>query len=90
MAEGFLSPATRSRLIGPHATSDDGDFRFGLGVLHVGDGPSNRFGHTGEDPGASARVWTYPATGERVAVLSNVTEGVREITLRLDALLAAG
>ncbi|HEY7133129.1 MAG TPA: serine hydrolase domain-containing protein [Candidatus Limnocylindrales bacterium] len=84
----FLSAATRAHLIGPHA--DDGDdFRFGCGVLHVGEGPSTRFGHTGEDPGASARAWVYPATGERVAVLSNVTDGGGDVTRRIDALLAA-
>ena len=84
---GFLSDATRAELIGPHSASDDGVFRFGRGVLHVGDGASARFGHTGEDPGASARIWTYPATGERVAVVSNVTEGAGAITRRIDALL---
>ena len=86
----FLSPATRAQLIGPHVTSDDndGDFRYGLGVLHVGEGPSTRFGHTGEDPGASARAWTYPATGERLVVVSNVTEGAGLVTRRIDALLA--
>ncbi len=84
----FLTAATRAGLIGPHAASDDGVFRYGRGVLHVGDGPSGRFGHTGEDPGASARVWTYPATGERVAVASNVTNGAGAITRRIDALLA--
>jgi CubicO group peptidase (beta-lactamase class C family) len=84
----FLEPATRAQLIGPHA--DDGDdFRFGCGVLHVGEGPSVRFGHTGEDPGASARGWVYPATGERIAVLSNVTDGAGAVTLAIDALLAA-
>jgi hypothetical protein len=84
---GFLAPATRTELIGPHTASDDGVFRFGRGVLHVGDGPSARFGHTGEDPGASARVWTYPATGERVAVVSNVSEGAGAVTRRIDGLL---
>jgi CubicO group peptidase (beta-lactamase class C family) len=87
-AAGFISASTRARLIGPHVTSDDRMFRFGLGVLHAGDGPSARYGHTGEDSGASARVWTYPATGERVAVLSNLTGGARQATLRIDALLA--
>jgi hypothetical protein len=83
-----LTPATRETLVGPHAASDDGVFRFGCGVLHVGDGPSNRYGHTGEDPGASARAWTYPATGERVVVVSNVTDGAGAVTRRIDALLA--
>jgi CubicO group peptidase (beta-lactamase class C family) len=87
---GFLSSATRAALIGPHTASDDGVFQFGRGVLHVGEGASARFGHTGEDPGASARVWTYPATGERVAVVSNVTEGAGAVTRRIDALLAEG
>jgi CubicO group peptidase (beta-lactamase class C family) len=89
-AATFLSAATRAELIGPHRASDAGVFRYGRGVIHVGDGPSARFGHTGEDPGASARVWTYPATGERVAVVSNVTDGAGAITRRIDALLAAG
>ncbi|HEY7969911.1 MAG TPA: serine hydrolase domain-containing protein [Candidatus Limnocylindrales bacterium] len=82
----FLEAATRTQLIGPHAESDV--FRFGCGVLHVGEGPSTRFGHTGEDPGASARAWTYPATGERVVVVSNVTDGAALVTRRIDALLA--
>jgi len=56
--------------------------------MHVGEGVSSRFGHTGEDPGASARVWTYAATGERVVVVSNVTDGAGAITRRIDALLA--
>jgi CubicO group peptidase (beta-lactamase class C family) len=85
---GFLSGPTRVELIGPHAATADGVFRIGRGVLHVGEGPSARFGHTGEDPGASARVWTYPATGERVAVVSNVTEGAGAMTRRIDELLA--
>ena len=89
-ATNFLAPATRAELIGPHTSSDDGVFRFGRGVLHVGEGPSARFGHTGEDPGASGRVWTYPATGERVAVVSNVTEGAGVATRRIDALLGGG
>ena len=86
----FLDPATRAELLGPHAASDDRVFRYGRGVIHVGDGPSARFGHTGEDPGASARIWTYPATGERVAVVSNVTEGAGAITRGIDKVLAGG
>jgi hypothetical protein len=87
-ASSFLLPETRAELIGPHVASDDAFFRFGLDVLHVGEGPSTRFGHTGEDPGASARAWTYPATGERLVVVSNVTEGARLVTQRIDELLA--
>jgi CubicO group peptidase (beta-lactamase class C family) len=89
-AASFLAPVTRAELIGPHAASDDGVFRFGRGVLHVGEGSSARFGHTGEDPGTSARIWMYPATGERVAVVSNVTKGAGAVTRRIDALLSEG
>jgi len=88
-ATDFLAARTRTELIGPHAASEDGVFRYGRGVIHVGEGASARFGHTGEDPGASARIWSYPATGERVAVVSNVTNGAGAITRRIDALLAA-
>ncbi len=84
----FLADATRAHLIGPHAADADEFFRFGCGVLHVGEAASARFGHTGEDPGASARVWSYPRSGERVVVVSNVTEGSGAITRHLDALLA--
>ena len=84
----FLTSATRAELLGPQAVDHEGDFRYGRGVIHVGEGASARFGHTGEDPGASARIWTYPATGERVAVVSNVTEGAGAITRKIDALLA--
>jgi CubicO group peptidase (beta-lactamase class C family) len=85
----FLTAETRAHLVGPHARADDGFFGYGCGVLHVGEGASARFGHTGEDPGASARAWVYPATGERVSVVSNITEGAGAVTRRIDALLAS-
>ena len=85
---GFLSPPVRAHLLARHAAEADAFFGFGCGVLHVGDGSSYRIGHTGEDPGASARAWTYPATGERVVVASNVTDGAGSITRRIDAFLA--
>jgi CubicO group peptidase (beta-lactamase class C family) len=87
-AADFLTADTRAHLTGPHVRSDDGYFGFGCGVLHVGEGEAARLGHTGEDPGASARAWSYPATGERVAVVSNVTDGAGAATRRIDALLA--
>jgi CubicO group peptidase (beta-lactamase class C family) len=80
----FLTPETRTLLIGPHVRDDHEPYRYGCGVLHYGEGSSARFGHTGEDPGFSARVWTYPASGERVVVLSNVTFGAGEVTGWID------
>jgi len=90
-ARSFVSPAVRAQLVGPHARGqgDDAIFAFGCGVLHVTtDEPSGRVGHTGEDPGASARVWGYPATGERVVVASNVSSGAGPLSWYLHDALA--
>ncbi len=57
-------------------------------MVHGGDGPSARIGHSGEDPGFSSRCWRYTATGERVVVQSNVTEGAWQPFARLDVLLS--
>jgi CubicO group peptidase (beta-lactamase class C family) len=81
---GFLTPDSRAVLIGPHVHDDHEPYRYGCGALHYGDGASARFGHTGEDPGFSARAWTYPRSGERVVVLSNVTFGAGEVTGWID------
>ncbi len=85
---GFLSRATRERMIGPHAFSPVERAGYGLGVVHGGVGPTARIGHAGEDPGFSCRAWAYPATGERIVVQSNVTEGAWQPFKRLDELLA--
>ena len=86
---GYLSEATRTRLVGPHATSPGEGVGYGLGVTSAGSGLTARIGHGGDDPGFSCRAWVYPATGERVVVQSNVTEGSWEPFRRLDELLAA-
>jgi hypothetical protein len=84
----YLSPATRERLIGPHAVSPVEKAGYGLGVVHGGIGPTARIGHSGEDPGFSCRAWAH-AGGERVIVQSNVTEGAWQPFRRLEELLAA-
>jgi CubicO group peptidase (beta-lactamase class C family) len=86
---GFLNDDTRTRMIGPHAFSPVEHSGYGLGVVHGGQGPTARIGHSGEDPGFSSRCWAYVATGERVVVQSNVTEGAWQPFKRLDELLAA-
>ncbi len=86
---GYLSEAGRSRLIGPHATSPEEGVGFGLGVMSVGAGAAARLGHAGEDPGFSCRCWVYVATGERIVVQSNVTEGSWQPFVRVDEMLAA-
>jgi hypothetical protein len=57
-------------------------------MIRFGDGLAARVGHSGEDPGNSARCWAYDL-GERVVVLSNVTEGSWQPFSRLDDMLAA-
>jgi CubicO group peptidase (beta-lactamase class C family) len=84
----FLTAATRARVVARVAEDPVGPAAWGYGVKHIGDGPSARFGHSGDDPGFSARAWVYPMTGERVVVLSNVTDGAAETARRIDDLLA--
>jgi CubicO group peptidase (beta-lactamase class C family) len=84
----FLSEATRLRMTGVAAISQVEKAGYGLGMNRVGDGRAARMGHAGEDPGASSRCWAYDL-GERVVVLSNVTEGAWQPFKRLDELLAA-
>lgn len=86
---GFLTAATRERMIGPHVFSPVEKSGYGLGVVHGGSGPMARIGHSGEDPGFSSRCWVYPAGGERVVVQSNVTEGAWLPFRHLEELLAA-
>jgi CubicO group peptidase (beta-lactamase class C family) len=85
----FLTAATRARMIGPHATSPVEKAGYGLGVVHGGVGSTARIGHSGEDPGFSTHCWTYLATGERVVVQANVSEGAEKPFRRLEELLAA-
>ncbi|MDQ3127984.1 MAG: beta-lactamase family protein [Chloroflexota bacterium] len=87
LGAGYLSADARARLIGPYATSEDMQADLGLGAITAGgDGPA-RIGHAGEDPGFSCRCWVYVATGERVVVQSNVTDGSWQPFKRLDELL---
>ncbi len=83
----YLSGAARARLIGPHATSPEMQADLGLGAITAGADRPARIGHAGEDPGFSCRCWVYVATGERIVVQSNVTEGSWQPFVRLDELL---
>ena len=84
----FLTDATRARMSTVVAVSPEEQVGYGLGAIRVGEGPAARIGHAGEDPGFSCRGWAYD-TGERVVVLSNVTEGSWQPFERLDELLTA-
>jgi CubicO group peptidase (beta-lactamase class C family) len=89
LGAAYLSRDARERLIGPYETSPEMKASLGLGAISAGDHGTERIGHSGDDPGFSCRCWVYVATGERVVVLSNVTEGAWQPFVRLDELLAA-
>lgn len=48
---------------------------YGFGLTHILDdeGTIVRWGHTGEEDGASARLYHYPQQGLDVAVLGNIS-----------------
>ncbi len=84
----FLSDATRTRMTTIVAISPEEEAGYGLGMIRVGEGGAVRVGHSGEDPGFSSRCWAYVG-GERVVILSNVTESSWQPFKRLDEMLAA-
>ena len=84
----FLGDATRTRMTTVVAISPEEQASYGLGMIRAGKGAAVRVGHSGEDPGFSSRCWAYDG-GERVIVLSNVTEGAWQPFKVLDEMLAA-
>lgn len=72
----------------PVAISPEEKVGYGLGMIRTGEGLSARAGHSGDDPGFSARCWAYD-DGERVVVVSNVTEGAWQPFRRLEELLTS-
>ncbi len=83
----YLSPDTRRRMLGPHATDPRNGARYGFGVVHAGEGNAARVGHGGDDPGFASRAYVYAALDARIVVLSNVTEGAAPTFRHLDAML---
>lgn len=55
---------------------DLGTWRYGFGLYFLvsRDGEVIRYGHTGEDPGVSCRVYHYPRSGIDVIILGNRSE----------------
>lgn len=82
----FLGAATRTRMTTPVAISPEEKMGYGLGMIRAGAGVGARAGHSGDDPGFSCRCWAYEG-GERVVVISNVTEGAWLPFKRLEELL---
>lgn len=62
------------RVVDPDDAPRDGArwfYGYGVYALVHEDGRVLRYGHTGEEPGASARAWTLPEQDARVVVLGN-------------------
>jgi CubicO group peptidase (beta-lactamase class C family) len=69
---GLLSDATRRAVLSRWALDAAGDTGFGYGQRIIGGRGRTWYGHTGEDPGVSARAFHSPADGVSLVVLSNV------------------
>jgi CubicO group peptidase (beta-lactamase class C family) len=81
----FLKALRKSRLLSPEMTQEMltprvedqvcelGTWKYGYGLyfLQSQDGAVVRYGHTGEDPGVSCRVYHYPGEGIDVVILGN-------------------
>lgn len=102
----FLAAARAGRLLGPALTAAllrpqiaDGDapyrgcwWHYGYGAIFLTNeqGQVLRYGHTGEEEGASARLMAYPTLGLDVALLSNHSEGVSRLAWPLHDLILGG
>jgi CubicO group peptidase (beta-lactamase class C family) len=78
----LLTADTRRAVLTPWVR-DAGDAGFGYGQRIVERGGRTWYGHTGEDPGVSARAFHSPADGVSLVVLSNVTDGAGSAFRRL-------
>jgi CubicO group peptidase (beta-lactamase class C family) len=84
----FLKALRESRLLSPKMTQEMltprvedqpcelGTWKYGYGLYFLvsRDGEVIRYGHTGEDPGVSCRVYHYPGPGVDAIVLGNRSE----------------
>lgn len=77
----LLSPAMTRALLTPKVADGDQPCRgyncyYGYGNMFLTDqqGEVVRYGHTGEEPGVSCRLWSYPRLGLDVVILGNQSE----------------
>lgn len=77
----LLSPAMTRELVTPKVADGDQPYRgynwcYGYGNMFLTDqqGEVVRYGHTGEEPGASCRLWSFPRHGLDVVILGNQSE----------------
>ncbi|HVL53658.1 MAG TPA: serine hydrolase domain-containing protein [Vitreimonas sp.] len=79
-------PLLRAALT-PATQREDELWSYGLGFQVAGEGEQRWVGHTGEDPGYSARLRWYPSLDLRMVVLSNVTNGAAPARAAVEAAL---
>jgi CubicO group peptidase (beta-lactamase class C family) len=94
--DAFFTALMRHDLLGELATTSllsaraaENDIRsYGYGVWIVRrKGRPVRFGHGGEDPGASARAYHWPEQRRTAVVLANMSDAAGEVLTRIEELL---
>lgn len=87
----FLSEATTKEWLWPRIEVGSGLF-YGLGVWIAYDeqGDLMKYGHTGEDPGVSARVYHYPKQNIDLVLFSNHGLSTSALLSELEALITSG
>jgi CubicO group peptidase (beta-lactamase class C family) len=79
-----ITPETHSLMLTPHGVDPDSPEGYGYGMeLVVKDGTVGIYGHAGADPGVSAMVSHYVASGTTVIVLCNQDRGSWAVAQRI-------
>jgi CubicO group peptidase (beta-lactamase class C family) len=88
LRDGELVPEPLlSETLAPAVSDEAEGWSYGLGLILAWEGRRRWIGHTGEDPGVSARIGWYPAIDVQVVILSNVSSAAGPAARAIDALL---
>jgi CubicO group peptidase (beta-lactamase class C family) len=79
-------PASTGLLSARAAENDIRSYGYGVWIVRQ-KGRLVRFGHGGEDPGASARAYHWPEQGRTAVVLANMSDAAGEVFTRIEELL---
>jgi len=84
----LLGQETAQAMCSQQVDAGDGwGYGFGVWVQHKKD-ELVRYGHTGEDPGISARLWHYPASNVDVVILCNMSQVAGYVSRTIHELIA--
>jgi CubicO group peptidase (beta-lactamase class C family) len=86
----LVSEASREDMLRARAWDPDEETHYGLAFWRTGTGAREWVGHPGGDPGFTAFVSWYPASGIRLAIAGNVTPGVGAARRAFEAVLIPG